>query len=600
MSGNQNLSINSESIQNVYSNFIKNKYIANRRYQRKLVWSIDEKQAFIDSILSKYPVPLILLAQEGEKKNKYFEIIDGMQRLDAITSFINQEFDLKGQYFNLDSIADTKLLKDNNSIQQKTPFLSREICAELANYPLPISIFQDGTKDEIDAVFQRLNSGGKHLSRQELRQAGNTSKFGTIVRKLSSEIRGDSSTTDLLGLKDMKKISITNKKLNYGIVIDEVFWVKNQILDKESLRQSKDEEIIAEIVAWVSLDKTIRSSSEILDELYGFNQNFIKNENKTLASEVNIQIQKINEENLIENIQSVFDTLIEIISISGKTFNSLIFKEPQQKITRYFQIIFLTLYQIMIEENKMIKDKNKLAAALEQVGDKIIKLSAGGGNWSAKEKESQIEALSGYLKKHFKKNDIKDPTSKTWITRLENLITKSRTEQTLYDFKVGLHPLDGPETKDYKKCISKIVKTLTAMANTTPKCTGYCIVGIADNIQTAEKWSSVFNKKYIHVENSPFYITGVIEEANKHQNNFDTYFMNITKAISQEPISAEDRAYICENIQSISYYDKELIVLSLTSGSAPSIYNEEYFTRNGSSLVKVNNSDFIHLFKKFS
>lgn len=40
-----------DSIQVVYDNYINNKYIVNRRYQRKLVWTQQEKVAFIDSIV---------------------------------------------------------------------------------------------------------------------------------------------------------------------------------------------------------------------------------------------------------------------------------------------------------------------------------------------------------------------------------------------------------------------------------------------------------------------------------------------------------------------------------------------------------------------
>ena len=57
------LSIRGESIQSIYSSFLEKKYLVNRRYQRKLVWTIDEKQSFIDSILNGYPIPLILLAE---------------------------------------------------------------------------------------------------------------------------------------------------------------------------------------------------------------------------------------------------------------------------------------------------------------------------------------------------------------------------------------------------------------------------------------------------------------------------------------------------------------------------------------------------------
>lgn len=58
----QELTIRSESVQRMYSFYRENKLIVNRRYQRKLVWSIDEKSSFIDSVLKEFPVPFFLFA----------------------------------------------------------------------------------------------------------------------------------------------------------------------------------------------------------------------------------------------------------------------------------------------------------------------------------------------------------------------------------------------------------------------------------------------------------------------------------------------------------------------------------------------------------
>ena len=83
------LSIRSESVQRIYNFYVNNLFYANRRYQRKLVWTIEEKRAFIDSILQGFPVPIILLAETEKDKKSVFEIIDGMQRLNAIMIVLN-------------------------------------------------------------------------------------------------------------------------------------------------------------------------------------------------------------------------------------------------------------------------------------------------------------------------------------------------------------------------------------------------------------------------------------------------------------------------------------------------------------------------------
>lgn len=115
----QELTIRSESIQRLYSFYREKRLLVNRRYQRKLVWTIEEKEAFIDSILKEYPVPLILFAEEKDGEESIFEIIDGMQRLNAIVSFVENEFSVNGNYFDLEAMAETKLLKDTLEIKQK-------------------------------------------------------------------------------------------------------------------------------------------------------------------------------------------------------------------------------------------------------------------------------------------------------------------------------------------------------------------------------------------------------------------------------------------------------------------------------------------------
>src|SRR3954470_24766565 len=84
----KDLSIRGETIQRVYNLYKSDKFIVNRRYQRKLVWTVDEKRDFIDSLSRGYPVPIILLAEVKTDK-PYFEIIDGLQRLNAITATVH-------------------------------------------------------------------------------------------------------------------------------------------------------------------------------------------------------------------------------------------------------------------------------------------------------------------------------------------------------------------------------------------------------------------------------------------------------------------------------------------------------------------------------
>lgn len=99
-----NLIVRGENIQTLYNSYVNQSFVVNRRYQRKLVWAIHEKAAFIDSLRKQLPVPLVLTAERTAGGAATLEIIDGLQRLNAIFSFIENQYPLDGYYFDLETL----------------------------------------------------------------------------------------------------------------------------------------------------------------------------------------------------------------------------------------------------------------------------------------------------------------------------------------------------------------------------------------------------------------------------------------------------------------------------------------------------------------
>lgn len=582
--------IKGESIQSLYRLYNNEKLLANRRYQRKLVWTIEEKQSFIDSIIKGFPIPIILLAEVGEAGDIKYEIIDGMQRLNAIMSFIEQEYSKNKLYFDLNTIAETKEKLDSGILKQANPILDRNICVQIAGYQVPVSIYTEREEKNIDEVFRRLNSNGRHLSRQELRQAGSTGAFANVVRRLSANTRGDSSISDILPLNKMKLISINNKNLKYGIDADSVFWIKEKILKKEDLRDSKDEEIIADIVAWIASDKSQRSSSDILDGYYGFN------ENSDSSLQIDRSINKIGEDVIINSIQICFDCLLEIIKRSGENLRNLLFSDPQPRFPRFFQLYFIALYEMIFEKESEIENMQQLITILRHSGDQI-KLAEGGGNWSAMEKERGIAQISGIISSSFKKCDTIDPSKRYFISRFENILSNSTTEQTLYDFKMGFYDLKPGATFN-QQLLNKSIKTLTAMANTHKGAIGYVIIGVCDKKSTAEAHKRQYGQNYEKF--GSYFITGIDPEAIAYEKDTDLYFTKITNLIKNQPISDSDKDQLGRHVFTVKYHGKTIIIMSLRSKNEPSIYNDDYFTRFGSNVESVKSKDMLEFMKRFT
>jgi hypothetical protein len=167
------------SIQSVYSWYGEDKLYVNRRYQRKLVWTLEENQKLIESILKKYPVPAILIAERENEPGSY-EIIDGLQRLHAIVSFIETAFPtLDGKLFNLDLFPTAKSRADEGKFVPNIAslFLSQKEVSTLLDYVLALSVMRNATKAEVNDVFGRINTYGHRLSDQERRQAGVQNEF---------------------------------------------------------------------------------------------------------------------------------------------------------------------------------------------------------------------------------------------------------------------------------------------------------------------------------------------------------------------------------------------------------------------------------------
>ena len=254
------------SVQSAYASYRDDKLYVNRRYQRKLVWTLEEKQKLIELILKRYPVPAILLAEREDSPGTY-EIIDGLQRLHAIVSFIETSFPtLDGKLFELQYFPTAKSRADEGLFTPNVAdkYLSQREVSTILDYNLALSVMRGATESEVNDVFDRINTYGHRLSDQERRQAGVENDFSNTVRKIACTLRGDASA-DVLPLKLMPSISIDLPitKHGYQVQANEVFWVNQGILRATDLRDSMDEQCIADIAACIVSGELLERSRAV-------------------------------------------------------------------------------------------------------------------------------------------------------------------------------------------------------------------------------------------------------------------------------------------------------------------------------------------------
>lgn len=587
------LTVRGESVQALYSRYKQDRFQVNRRYQRKLVWSVDEKSKLIDSMLLNLPIPLFLVAETGVEAAAQLEIIDGMQRLNAVFSFIENEFTVGGKYFDLNTLAETKLLVDEGHLTQKQPKLEREACADFANYQLPLSVFRYESPDVVDEAFRRINSGGRRLSPQELRQAGTLSELADVVRTISSRVRTDTSPSDLVPLAKMKELSISNRDLDYGVQVEDIFWVRHGILRRDDLRLSQDEELVLDLLIDILSDPLETSQKNDRDNYYNYGSDPSKNRSEEYSRAIHVYTNEA-------LISDFFETHDALEAVLPTRFATHIGVSSGGRAPRYWHAVYLAFYELMHKDHLTVSSESGASQALHNIAKTTLRIPRGSGTWTSENKRELIDAVKGILRRHFepRENEHRSPRY-GWKSEFQTILGNARVEQTLFECKQGILNLSPVEpVEEDSRFIEKLQKTLTAMANTAPNAEGFLMIGISDSSDDTARIRSLYSVE--PARHRDFDIVGVDREAKRMNLTPHDYFERlITKVSGGSDLTPEMADMIRRNARVIIYEGHTVIVFSVTGLDRPQPYGENFYQRNGSHTEKVPATSLGALFDRF-
>jgi hypothetical protein len=564
------------SIQSIYSWYSNDQLFVNRRYQRKLVWTLEEKQKLIDSILKKYPVPAILIA-EAEGKASTFEIIDGLQRLHAILSFIENAFPtLEGKYFNLKLFPTAKSRAAAGEFTAVTgkPFLTQKEVSTLLDYTLALSVMRNATETEINDVFDRINTYGHRLSDQERRQSGVQNNFSNMVRTIACTIRGDESH-EILPLKSMPSISIDLPMARHGydVQADEVFWVVQGILRSTDLRDSMDEQCIADISACIVGGQLIARSKDALDKIYS-------TENEE-SERIENALKVYGDDKFAEEFKYCIDEILKVCQ-AGKTFTKLRDVVFETKNNNAFPAVFATIliafHELIVGDKKRIADYVGIKKSIAKIG---TKLDSGRKGTSPDDRRTNIDQVKGLILRHFANATKSRPIyGNLATTDINSAIRRSEIELSDFELKQGLLML-GPKRAIDNNIISKVIHTICAIANNGPSRDGKIIIGISDKTADTEKIKSSDKIKPITVGNRD--VVGIVREAKLLGITVEDYFTKWKDGIKNSALSSVLKTSVMSHIDYNSYSGLGVIVISVLPQTELSFVGDDVYWRNGDS-----------------
>jgi len=564
------------SVQTVYTWHRENKLLVNRRYQRKLVWTLEEKQKLIESLLKKYPVPAILLAERDGNPGT-FEIIDGLQRLHSILSFIEQSFPLADKrFFNVDLFPTAKLAASDGAFEIKKDIssISSKEASTILDYSLALSVMRNATDDEVNDVFDRINTYGHRLSDQERRQSGVQNEFSTTVRTLSCLLRGDVSM-DILPIKSMPSISIDLPMSNHGYEVkaEEVFWVNQGILRSTDLRDSTDEQCVADIIACIVGGQLVERSKDALDEIY------IKGAPE--SERILTALEIYGDHKIRDEIKYCIDELLKVCAAGSEVkLRNLIFKKGNTNaFPSVFAVLLIAFHELIVGQKKRIIDYSGLQKSLRDLSKRI--------EWGRKatapdERRKNIDAVKGVIKSHFAtdRNSAKAIYTNHTTVDIDALIRRSEIEVASYELKQGILTLTDKPSIDFG-VIEKVVKTICAIANNGPNSTGKIIIGVTDKPSDAKRIKLL--DKIEPKKVGKRLVVGVSREAKRLGISTEKYFSRWKDGIKSSSLTPELRDAVLSNMDFNSFYGLGLVILTVPPQKTISYVGDEVYWRNGDS-----------------
>ena len=154
-------------------------------FQRNVVWDNRRKSKLIESILLRIPLPVFYFSSD---RDGILSVVDGLQRLTAIHEFMQNKLVLhdleyldncEGQTYSGKNKIDDRLFRRFNLTQ---------ISANVIDSSSPTKVKYD--------IFRRLNTGGRPLNSQELRNCLAGNRLRTALRTMAQSQEFLKTTTN--------------------------------------------------------------------------------------------------------------------------------------------------------------------------------------------------------------------------------------------------------------------------------------------------------------------------------------------------------------------------------------------------------------------
>lgn len=162
-------------------------------FQRHEVWKQKQKSCFIESVLMGLPLPPIYLKKDSDT---HYIVVDGLQRTSTLRDFMDGKLRLSGLEPEGKNMLEGATVETLDEIKEglRARLEDRRMLMYVMEPSVPMAVVYD--------VFNRINTGGTQLSRQEIRNCVLQGNSTILLKSVAENITFKKAIGD--GIKDTR------------------------------------------------------------------------------------------------------------------------------------------------------------------------------------------------------------------------------------------------------------------------------------------------------------------------------------------------------------------------------------------------------------
>jgi hypothetical protein len=367
-------------------------------------------------------------------------------------------------------------------------------------------------------------------------------------------------------------IDLPKSRAGYSVKADQVWWVKQGVLRSTDLRDSMDEQLLAD---WTicAVDEIAERSKDVLDAAF--------DPAHANGARIAAALQATGAQNLGTQFKFCIDTIEKVVAKSPyPNFSRLVFEQTtNNSFATLFVTISTAIYELVFKESLLPADYKSIGDCLNGVNSRMSNAR------TAEARRQNVDVVKGLIRGGFATGDISNVVyNGNRSFDLINTIRRSKIENSHFETKQGFLSLHDGVSED-RNLLEKINETICGIANNAFAHDGCVIIGIADKQADVDRIKAIHGVEGREIDGH--FVVGIDREATSLSLSLESYFQKWRDSVSNSKLSEGLKADVLSKMAICQIHDFSVLLIPVPRQNQPSFLDGRLYFRKGDQTCEA-------------